>query len=67
MATPHIFVAVQELGIHIGDFPTVRREIIVDVGNAKSFADAETKAKQRVAKKFKTNVVCLQVTEVRSE
>lgn len=64
----HIFVAVQELGIQFGGRPnTVRRETIVDVGNAKSFADAETKAKQRVARKFKTNIICLQVSEVRSE
>jgi hypothetical protein len=61
----HILVAVRELGIRIGGPTSVRREAIVDVGNAHSIAEAETKAKVRAAKKWKTNVVCIEVSETR--
>jgi hypothetical protein len=43
----------------------VRREVLVDIGNAKNQEDAEVKAKARAAKKWHTNVVCIQVSAVR--
>jgi hypothetical protein len=61
----HILVAVRELGIRIGGPTSVRREAIVDVGNAHDFADAENKAKVRAARQWHTNVICVQVTETR--
>lgn len=63
----HILVAVRELGIRIGGPTSVRREAIVDVGNAHDFADAENKAKVRAARQWHTNVICVQVTEVNAK
>jgi len=61
----HYLVAIQELGVRLGGSNTVRREVLVDVGNASSLPDAEEKAKLRVARTLKTNVVCLQVSASR--
>ena len=65
MTALHILVAVRELGIRIGGPTSIRREAIVDVGNAHSFAEAEATAKVRAARKWKTNPICIQVTETR--
>ncbi len=65
MTALHILVAVRELGIRIGGPTSIRREAIVDVGNAHSFAEAEATARVRAARKWKTNIICVQVTETR--
>lgn len=65
MTAPHFLIAVRELGIRIGGPTSVRREGIADIARAKNFQEAESKALARFAKKWKTNVVCLQVTEAR--
>lgn len=64
----HFLVTVQELGVRLGGSLTVRREVLVDIGNAKNFAMAEERAKVRVARTLGTNIICLRVSanQVRS-